>query len=283
MSAGSGPGSVDHLGRAILFCPGNRPDRFEKALAAAGAVIIDLEDAVPEGEKDDSRAVVCESIGPQPGARQVVRVNPISTHQGKADLAALRETGLRYVMLPKTESAAEVEAIGEFEAVALCETARGVQDAAEIASAEKCVALFWGGEDLTADIGGWSSRGVDGTYLPLARYARARVLVAAASARVSAWDAVFLDLKDLDGLGAEASEAAAMGFSAKVAVHPRQLPVIRGAYSPAGQDVEEARRLLRLVDEADGQLGVVKFEGRMVDGPLIAQARALVGAADGKE
>ena len=269
------------LGPAILFCPGDRPDRFGKALAAADAVILDLEDAVSPARKGEAREAVCDALRHLPVDRVAVRINSPRDEAGQRDLAMLAGTQLRFLLVPKVESAAEA-ALAPFSVIALCETACGVQQADDIARVPGCCALMWGGEDLTADIGGRQSRGRDGAYLSHVQYARARILVAAAAAAVAAWDGVWLDIPDLAGLERECHDAAAMGFAAKVAIHPTHAPVIRQAYRPSPERVDWARRLLGAMGEAESgvmQSGVISFEGRMVDGPLVAMARTIVAAA----
>jgi len=261
---------------AILFCPADRPDRYSKALSAADAVILDLEDAVHSDRKQFARDALWESLSELPVERTVVRVNSPRGPEGQADLELMHASGLRYVMLPKVEDPREANQLAPLSVIALCETALGVENAHSIASAANCVGLMWGGEDLTADIGGWSSRRVDGRYLPHVEYARSRILVAAAAARVVAWDGVYLDISDLAGLSAECDEAVAMGFSAKVAIHPSQAPVIRKAYRPTAEQIAWSEGLLAALEAADS--GVVSFGGRMVDGPQIAMARAITTA-----
>src|SRR5688572_21502285 len=119
------------FGPALLFCPADRPDRFEKAAERADAVIIDLEDAVAEDAKHAARlAVVASTLDPD---RVIVRVNPASTPHFADDLAALAATGYRTVMLAKCEGTADLIGLENFEVIALCETARGVLAAAEVA------------------------------------------------------------------------------------------------------------------------------------------------------
>ncbi|WP_460772275.1 HpcH/HpaI aldolase/citrate lyase family protein [Microbacterium sp. GXF7504] len=258
------------LGPAILFCPADRPDRYAKAAAAADAVILDLEDAVAPADKPAARANLA-GAGLDP-ARTIVRVNPAGTADHDADLAALADTGFRTVMLAKAEDPAQCDALHQagLRVVALCETAAGVERAAELARHPAVDALMWGAEDLVASLSGTSSRFPDGRYRDVARYARARVLIAAGAAGAVAWDAVHLDIDDIDGLRAEAEDAAASGFAASVCIHPRQVAVIREAYAPTAEQVADARAVL---DAAAGEPGVFRFHGRMVDEPVLRQAR----------
>ena len=144
-------------GPALLFCPADRPDRYAKALAAADAVILDLEDGVGADGKDAARAaLVATDLDP---ARVIVRVNATGTAEHAADIAALRGTGYRQVMLAKTETRAQLDALGgDWRMVALCETPLGVVNAAEIAAAPNVIAVMWGAEDLIAAMRGRTSR-----------------------------------------------------------------------------------------------------------------------------
>ena len=144
-------------GPALLFCPADRPDRYAKALAAADGVILDLEDGVGPDGKDAARAALAATdLDP---ARVIVRVNATGTAEHAADMAALRGTGYRTVMLPKSESRAQLDGLGgDWKVIALCEMPAGIVGAAEIAAAPNVTAVMWGAEDLIAAIGGRTSR-----------------------------------------------------------------------------------------------------------------------------
>lgn len=262
-------------GPALLFCPADRPDRYAKAAAAADAVILDLEDAVAPADKPAARAALVGATTDP--ARTIVRVNPVASGEFAPDLAALRETPFRTVMLAKAEDPAALDALEGYRVVALCETPRGVEQAGALARHPSVDALMWGAEDLVAGIGGRSSRGADGAYRDVARYARARVLIAAAAAGKDAIDAVHLDIADIDGLVDEATDAAASGFAATACIHPDQVAAVRRAYAPAPADVAFAEAVLA---EAETQPGVFRFRGRMVDEPVLRQARRTLAAAD---
>jgi citrate lyase subunit beta/citryl-CoA lyase len=267
-------GAVFDLGPALLFCPADRPERYEKALERADAVILDLEDAVAAGAKDAARAAVLAH--PLDPARTIVRVNATTTGEFEADLALLAKTEYRRVMLAKASSAGDVAVLGDYDVIALCETAAGVLAAPELALAPNVVALMWGAEDLVASLGGTSSRFEDGRYRDVARFARSSVLLAAANAGAAAIDSVYLDIADLDGLGAEARDAVASGFAATACIHPSQVAPIRAAYAPTDAEAEHARELLAA---AVGQHGVFTFEGQMVDEPVLRHARNVVARA----
>ncbi|GAA2094175.1 CoA ester lyase [Streptomyces albiaxialis] len=268
-------GVLDH-GPALLFCPGDRPDRYAKALAAADAVILDLEDAVAPDAKETARALVAEAA-PAYGDRALVRVNPPGTPWHEADVAALRAAGVRTLLLPKASGPGDLAALDGFAVVALCESAAGIRHAWTIADAPHCAALMWGGEDLIADLGGRTSRDAHGRYLPVVEQARSTVLLAAGAAGRPAIDTTHLVLDDLDGLADEAARAADSGFAAKACVHPRHVPAIRTAFAPTEDQTAWARDVLAA---AEGERGVFAFRGRMIDAPLLAHARAIAERAE---
>ncbi len=269
------------LGPSILFCPADRADRYAKAAAAADAVILDLEDAVAPEDKPAAReAVTASALDP---ATTVVRVNPVggaTAGEHRLDVAALDDGRYRTLMVAKVEDPAQLDHLHEagYRVIALCETAAGVERAFEIGRHPAVVALMWGAEDLVASMAGRSSRFPAGPragqYREVARYARSRVLVAARAAGKEAVDTVFMDIADLAGLRAEAEDAVASGFGASACIHPAQAEVIRQAYAPAAEDLEWAEAVLA---EAKAQPGVFRFRGRMVDEPILRQARRILG------
>ena len=265
-------------GPALLFVPADRPERFAKAAARADMVILDLEDGCQPGNREAGRAniVACELDS----QRVIVRVNPAGSEDFRSDVQALSGTDFTQVMLSKTEGPGDVDtlvdALPAAQVIALAETPRGVIAAAEIAAHEAVAAMFWGAEDLTAGLGGSSSRLPDGTYRDVPRYARACVQLAAAAHGKSALDSVHVDIPDLEGLRAEAADAAALGYAGTVCIHPSQVPVIREEYRPSSEEAQWARRLLAA---AETNRGAFAFEGRMVDEPLFRQARAIARRA----
>ncbi|MBG6239825.1 citrate lyase subunit beta/citryl-CoA lyase [Mycetocola sp. CAN_C7] len=263
------------LGPALLFCPADRPDRYAKAASRADAVILDLEDAILPAERAAARRAIAEH--PLDPDTTIVRLNPAGTDDFTADIAAVTSTGYRIVMLAKTESAAQLDLIPHgFRVVALCETARGILAAPEIAAHRSVVALMWGAEDLVASLGGTSSRGTDGAYRAVAVHARSRVLLAARAHDRVAIDSVHLDIADHSGLADEVTDAAASGFAATACIHPGQVETIRSGYAPSDIDIAAARAVLGAAETASG---VFRFEGRMVDEPVLRNARSLLRRA----
>jgi (S)-citramalyl-CoA lyase len=269
---------------ALLFTPGNRPERVAKAAGAgADGVIIDWEDAVPAAEKDAVRAATISRLreqGPVAPAPFVtaVRINDLRSAAGRADLDALNAAGLRLdaVVIPKVEDPDEVREaarrlFGAPRLVCLIETVLGVRHAAAIATASPQVAaLAFGGFDLSAETGGepvW-----DALLWP-----RTQVVHACAAAGVAALDQPFIDLADEAGLAAECARVRALGFTGKLAIHPRQCPVIRSAFRPAPEQVEAARRVVAASTAAAG--GVATVDGRMVDVPMFRAAKRVLERA----
>lgn len=262
------------LGPALLFCPADRPERYAKAAERADGVILDLEDAVAPADRVAARRAMIEH--PLDPATTIVRINPADTADFALDLAALERTSYRDVMLAKTGGADQVEWLAEFRVIALCETASGVIAAAEIAAAPNVVAMMWGAEDLVASLGGTSSRFPDGSYRDVARQARSMVLLAAGAHGLAAIDTVHLDINDAAGLAHEAADAVASGFTATACIHPSQVVVIRDAYQPTNAEVDYA---LGLLEAAASARGVFQHEGRMIDGPVLRHAEAVLRRA----
>ncbi|WP_447647742.1 HpcH/HpaI aldolase/citrate lyase family protein [Microbacterium forte] len=261
------------LGPALLFCPADRPERFRGALEKADAVILDLEDAVLAEAKAAARDnLVDADLDPD---RVIVRVNAPGSDALVSDLAMLSQTAFRTVMVAKTESAESLTAFDErFSLIALCETAKGIHAADRIAAHPQVVAMMWGAEDLVASLGGTSSRTPEGGYRDIARYARSRVLLEAGAQGKGAIDAVHIEIGDVAGQEAEAVDAAASGFIATACIHPSQVAVIRAAYAPDDATLEWARRVLAA---SASERGVFRFDGRMIDEPVLRHARSLLG------
>lgn len=266
--------ALDNPGPAWLFCPADRPERFEKAVRTADVVILDLEDGVAAKDRDTARQALIDA--PLDPGRTVVRVNPVGTPDHERDLQALAKTGYTTVMLAKTESAQQVSALAPLDVLVLVETPLGALNVVESARADNAYAVMWGAEDLFAVTGGTANRRADGSYRDIAQHVRSQSLLAAKAYGRLALDSVYIDIKDLDGLRAESDDAVAVGFDAKVAIHPSQVTVIREAYTPTEEQVRWARHVLA---EVANQRGVFQFEGIMVDAPVLRRAERIVGLA----
>jgi citrate lyase subunit beta / citryl-CoA lyase len=266
--------TLGNNGPGWLFCPADRAERFGKAAAAADVVILDLEDGVAAKDRVEARAALIDN--PLDPDRTVVRINPAATADHAPDLDALAKTAYTTVMLAKTEDPQQIRDLAPLDVVVLIETPLGAVMVNELARMDNAFALMWGAEDLFAATGGTANRWPDGSYRDVARHVRSQALLAAKAYGRMALDSVYLDIRNLDGLRAEADDAVAVGFDAKVAIHPTQVAVIREAYAPSDDLVDWARRVL---DTARGERGVFQFEGIMVDAPVLRRAERIVQLA----
>jgi citrate lyase subunit beta/citryl-CoA lyase/(S)-citramalyl-CoA lyase len=269
--------------RCILFVPGSRPERFEKALAAdADQVCIDLEDAVPPSDKNEARDAVIAFLAKRRDARSElgVRINPVTTAEGVQDVDALAAATVKpaFVMIAKTESAADVIAahskLGAVPLIALLESPGAIFAAREIARAAPTMqAMMFGGYDyavaarVTPRSTGWD-------------WPRAMLANAAAEADIGAIDVPSLEVNEVDAIARETRAAVEHGFTGRAAIHPNQVPIIQSAYLPSAQEAERAQRIVDGAKSANG--GVFTIDGKMVDRPIeLAAHRALALAAFG--
>jgi citrate lyase subunit beta/citryl-CoA lyase len=266
--------ALNQNGPAWLFCPADRQERFEKAAAAGDVVILDLEDGVAGKDREAARTALIET--PLDPGRTVVRINPSATADHQLDLEALTGTPYTTVMLAKTEDPQQVRDLVPLDVVVLIETPLGALAVSELARMDNTLALMWGAEDLFAVLGGTANRYPDGSYREVAQHVRSQTLLAAKAYGRLALDSVYLDIKDLDGLGKEVDDAVAVGFDAKVAIHPSQVAVIRAGYAPTADQVEWASAVLAT---ARDERGVFQYDGLMVDAPVLRRAERIVALA----
>lgn len=261
-------------GPAWLFCPADRPERYQKAAAAADVVILDLEDGCAAADRPAAReALIDAQLDP---SRTVVRVNPSGTADQQLDLDAVAKTPYDTVMLPKCEAPEQVSVLAPLDVIVLVESPLGALTVTDNVRADNAVAVMWGAEDLFAVLGGTANRYPDGTYREVARHVRSHSLLTAKAFGRLALDSVYLDIKDLDGLRREVDDAVAVGFDAKVAIHPTQVPVIRDGYAPSPEQAQWAQRVLAA---AANERGVFAFEGLMVDTPVLRRAERIAQLA----
>lgn len=255
----------------LLFVPGDRPERFAKAVdSGADAAILDLEDAVAPHRKADARAAVREALAG--GLRAYVRVNPASSDLGRADLQMLVGLAPVGVLLPKAAGAHDVDfvrhVLPDAEVVALIESIDGLRHAEAIAAAAGVRALAFGAYDMCAELG---ARPVPEVLAPL----RSQVVLAARAAGVAAYDTPFLVLEDEPALIADARRGLDFGFDGKLAIHPKQVAPIRAIFTPSAEDLDRARAIVRAAERG----GVAVVDGAMVDAPVFAAARRVLARA----
>lgn len=275
----SGPGSSPlSLARSFLFVPGNRPERFAKALASgADAVIIDLEDAVPLDAKATARDTLLAAwsgLDAAERARLLVRVNPAGTSWHAADLAAVASlTGLGALMLPKAENAQQVELAfrtSSMLVLPLIESAEGVGQMDAIARAAGTLRLGLGHIDLQADLG--MRCGPDEAELAPIRLAM--VVASRRAVLPSPVDGVTTATTDAQVLAQDAQRSRRFGFGAKLCIHPAQVAGVHQALAPTEAECAWARRVLAAEVAAGG--GAFSVDGKMVDPPVLLLARSLL-------
>jgi len=258
--------------RSLLFVPAN-VERFVRKAPETGAdaVVLDLEDSVPENAKTDARAKLgwaAEEIRSRSGQLLAVRVNSIGTPHFREDLRAAAEAGIEVVVLPKCDGPEDVFRMREvasevgatFRVIALIESPRGVLAAQNIASEEGVIGLAFGKFDFALSMGALPSSNLN-VLVP-----RSLVAIAAKAHGLVAVDTPYAALNDLEGLRAEALEAKALGYDGKFAVHPSQVPVINEVFSPSEEDVRWAEMVVEVLDQArkTGRASA-ELQGTMVD------------------
>lgn len=265
-------GAIDRV-TLPLFVPGDRPERFAKAMAAgADAVIIDLEDAVAPDAKEHARAGLAAALSGLAGSVPVLlRINARGTPWHAGDLAACAGLPIAGIVLPKAESGADCVAVGAatgLPVVALVESALGLRNAEEIAVASCRIAF--GSIDFAADLGIAHERDV---LLP-ARFALA--VAARLAGQAAPIDGVTTALRDEDVIAEDCRHAVAMGFGGKLIIHPAQIAAARKGFAPSEGECDWARRVLAAVE---GGAAAIAVDGAMVDAPVIARARRILERA----
>ena len=281
--------------RSMLFLPGSTPNKIINGDSmGSDAIILDLEDAVSPDEKDAARILVRNAIRDLkfPGVEIIVRINAADSPYWKADLEEIIPLRPNLIMPPKTSCAADVLAVDEYisllekkngiepntvKLIPLIETALGVENAFQIATASKRVAaLFLGGEDLTADL--HCKRTKEGNEI---NYARTRLVVAARAAGIDVYDTPFTDVNDDEGIRKDAEYAKSLGFTGKSSISPRHVSVINEVFSPTLKEIDYAYEVMAAINAAKAQgRGVVALHGKMIDAPVVMRAEQTIAMAE---
>ena len=283
--------------RSWLFAPGDSERKMEKATAGtADIVLLDLEDAVAEGEKPKARSMVAAFLTANARERQRlwVRINPIQGPHGLADLVAIVGSRPGGIMLPKSRGRADAELLDHYltalEAAAgtecgttqvivlVTETADAMFTTGSYAGAARVVALTWGAEDLADALGASANRDEDGSYGFTYQLARSLCLVGATAAGVSAIETIHGDFRDEAGLRKRATEVRRAGFRGMLAIHPAQVDVINEAFTPSTEELARAQEIVDLFAANPG-VGAIGHKGAMLDRPHLARAQALLALA----
>jgi len=275
------------LRRTMLFVPGNNPGMMSDAhIYGSDALMFDLEDSVSLGEKDAARLLVYHALKTihYGECEKVVRVNPLNTPFGKADIEAMVAAGAEVIRLPKTETAQDIwdteEEIlraeqkfgvqeGKTRMMAAIEGALGVVNAYAIASASKrLIGIALGAEDYCANLK--TTRSKEGSEL---FYARSAIVVAARAAGIDAIDTVFSDVNDEEQLVKETQTVKQLGFDGKSVINPRQIKPVHKVFTPTPAEVQKALRIMEAGRQAEARgSGVVALDGKMIDRPVILRA-----------
>lgn len=273
--------------RSLLFAPAVRPDFIAKLPErGADAVVVDCEDATPAGAKDLARQHVREHVPALAEQCKVtVRVNAVASEWFADDINDGVVPEVAAIVVPKIDSvdalntisaALEANGLGHIGVIAGIETALGVADARLLLAHERVVAAYFGAEDFIADMGGIRTASNEEVL-----YARSAVALAARLGGVPLLDQVVTDFRDDDRFIAECAQARAIGYSGKLCIHPGQVALANAAFIPSADEVDRARRLLEVYENATSEgLAAIDFEGQMVDEPLAVQARRIIATAD---
>ncbi len=281
--------------RSLIFVPGSRAEMLRKARHFdADVIVADLEDSVPDHEKENARTMVA-NLAPtlaQRGQKLVVRVNSLDTGLTQHEIAAVAGPHLYGISIGKSESVWDIREhdritstvessmgldAGHIKFIPWIENAKATMRALEIASSSpRIVGVAFGAEDYTDDMGVQRSDGGDEIY-----FARATVAVAAKAAGVAALDGPFVGFRDPDGLRSDAGLARKLGFKGKFAIHPAQLDSINSIFTPGEEEVEHARRVVQAWNEAEAAgKGSTSLDGKMIDVPVVKRAKRLLDLAD---
>lgn len=275
------------LRRTMLFVPGNNPGMMSDAhIYGSDALMFDLEDSVALGEKDAARLLVHHALKTihYGECEKVVRVNPLNTPYGKADIEAMVAAGAEVIRLPKTETAQDIwdteEEIlraerkfgfpeGKTRMMAAIEGALGVVNAYAIASASKrLIGIALGAEDYCANLK--TTRSKEGSEL---FYARSAIVVAARAAGIDAIDTVFSDVNDEEQLVKETQTVKQLGFDGKSVINPRQIKPVHTVFTPTHAELQKALRIMEAGRQAEARgSGVVALDGKMIDRPVVLRA-----------
>jgi citrate lyase subunit beta / citryl-CoA lyase len=294
------PDASNRRRRSVHFVPGGNEKMMDKALTLpADGLILDLEDAVPPDRKVATRPIVARWLGELSfgGRERWVRMNPLATGLGRGDLEETIKARPDGYVVPKPNRAADVREIahmldrlehqhgipnGSTKLLLIAtETPEGLLNIRDTtAASSRIVAIGWGVEDLGAAMALGRVRDAQGRFLDVPRYARVMCAVTAAAAGVQAIDTVYTEIADLDGLRRECEEGVAMGFVGKISIHPSQLPVINEVFTPAADEIAEARALVQAFAEHARQgIYAFRFRGMMVDAPHLTRAQKILARA----
>ncbi|MCW3796617.1 CoA ester lyase [Sphingomonas sp. BN140010] len=266
--------------RSWLFVPADSEKKIARALeCGADAIIFDLEDSVAPAGKVAAREIV-KGLTASDTSQLWVRVNPFASEWHKEDLEVFANAAIHGVVLPKAESGSDVVELahrtGNIPVHAIVtETAASLFGLLSYRGSPSLVAMSWGAEDLSADLGASSKHDENGKLSFTYKMARSLCLAGARAAGVQPVDGVFTDFRDESGLILEALAAAREGFTGKLAIHPAQVAHINEAFTPSNDEIAHARAVVDAF-AAQPDAGVLSIDGKMVDRPHLTQAERVL-------
>ena len=277
----------------MMFIPGNNPGMMQDAyIYGPDSIMLDLEDSVTMAEKDAARLLVYNALKTVDygNIERVVRINPLSTPYGKKDVEAVVKAGVDVIRMPKTETADEVReleaeilkveeeigCVGRTQIMAAIESALGIVNAYQIASASsRMMGIALGAEDYTANLK--TMRSNEGIELQLARET---IVVAARAAGISCFDTVFSNLDDMEIFRKEVEFIKTLGFDGKSIINPRQIDVVNEVFTPTEKEIAKAQTIIAAIKEARQRgSGVISVNGKMVDRPVVIRAERIIALA----
>ncbi|MFN8583345.1 MAG: CoA ester lyase [Gemmatimonadaceae bacterium] len=267
--------------RTMLFVPGDRPDRFQAAAASgADAIVFDLEDAVTDANKPTARTSVARWLGDTPRAGdqlRLVRVNArASSWRADDDVlvhALVTDKQIDGIVIPKCEQASDLHELPATGYWPIIESARGLVNVNDIASASGVQQLIFGSIDLQLDLG----MNADADETELASYRAQVVLASRLAGLCGPADGVTVAWTDDDAITRATQRAMRQGFATKLCIHPRQVPVVHDAMRPTDDEIARARRIIEAAESVSN--GALAVDGMMVDRPVVNRARALMERA----
>jgi citrate lyase subunit beta/citryl-CoA lyase len=249
-----------------LFVPGNRPERFAKACSSgADAVIIDLEDAVPPGERSAARANAAGWISPEHPV--LIRVNGAGTEWFRDDISICTIPGVAGVVLPKAERVEDIQLIGK-PVLPLIETARGFWNVSALAHAPNVQRLIFGSIDFQLDLG------IHGEGEELLYFRSQLVLVSRVAGLPAPVDGITTVFDTPDAVRADTQRARRLGFGGKLCIHPRQVDIVNECFGPTPEEKAWAKRVIQAAATAGG--AAISLDGEMIDRPVLARALELL-------
>lgn len=265
--------------RSALFVPATRTDRILKAVdSGADMVIVDLEDAVAIDAKDSARQALGEFAKANPQVSFFVRINSAQTKWFEQDLAfCYAHANVAAIMLPKAEFAADIGSVaaGGKPVYPIIESALGIANLAQVASAPGVARLSFGALDLGLDLA-MDDESEGASFL--LKQVRAQIVIQSRAAGIGApLDGVFPDIKNTDGLSASVKFAKGMGFAGALCIHPAQVEVIHAALAPQEEELAWARRVVQMAEETGS--AAFSLDGKMVDMPVIEKAKQILAYA----